>query len=149
MILIDASEPLWRTRSEPRLETVPNQNDPAFQRVVPQNVPALEILEQAGASIARFVRTRSGTRTLAIVATPSPPAAGATITLAARTVASALYGIAEQSRRTRCDQIHQCPVGGGRRMNIQIIEHPMMCSNAAASAHWVLVCWMLDVFQIA
>ena len=97
MILLDAAEPLWRTRSEPRLETVPNQNDPAFQRVVPQNVTALEVVEQAGANIARFVRSPGGTRTLAIVAPIfTPPTAGVTITLSARRPTSALYSLTEQ-----------------------------------------------------
>jgi hypothetical protein len=60
-------------------------------------VTALEIIEQTGANIARFVRSPSGTRTLAMVApTFTPPATGATITLAARRPASALYTVAEQ-----------------------------------------------------
>jgi hypothetical protein len=97
-ILIDAAEPLWRTRSEPRLETVPNQDDPAFKRVVPQRVPALEVVEQGGSAIARFVRSPGGTRTLAFIAdTFSPPPGGAPITLAAQRHASALYNISARS----------------------------------------------------
>ena len=97
-ILIDAAEPLWRTRSEPRLETVPHQDDPAFKRVVPQRVPALEVVEQGGSAIARFVRSPGGTRTLAFIAdTFSPPPGGAPITLAAQRHASALYNISARS----------------------------------------------------
>src|SRR5205085_5394742 len=65
-ILMDAAEPLWRTRSEPILETVPGQDDPAFERVVAQQVEAMRIIEVNGATISQFVHSPGGTRTLAI-----------------------------------------------------------------------------------
>ena len=101
VIMVDAAEPLWRTRLEPRLETVTGQQnppDPAFKRVVPQTVPALEVIEQGGSAIARFVRSTSGTRTLAFVSDAFTPAAGGTVvTLAAQRPASALFGITSQT----------------------------------------------------
>jgi len=99
-ILIDAAEPLWRTRVEPRLETVPDQDDPAFQRVVLQNVPAMEVIEQSplGAHVTHFVRSPSGTRILAVMSeTFNPPAAGEDVVLAVHRLASSLYGTPEDT----------------------------------------------------
>jgi hypothetical protein len=97
-ILIDAAEPLWRTRREPVLETVPGQLDPAYQRIVPGEAVALRLVEQDSTAIARFVRSPGGTRTLALVKdTFAVPAAGATITIRAERPASSLYGLAAQA----------------------------------------------------
>ena len=96
IILIDAAEPLWRMRLEPRLQTVPDQDDPAFQRIVPTPLAALEIIEQAGSNITRFVRSTGGTRTLAVISDSfNPPAGGGVITLALHRAHSELYGISE------------------------------------------------------
>lgn len=97
-ILVDAAEPLWRTRQEPKLEQVPNQDDPAYERVVPQDLPALEMVEQGASRVARFVHSPSGTRTLAIVSDSFSPAPGSdTITLALHRPASILNQITEVS----------------------------------------------------
>jgi large repetitive protein len=92
-ILIDAAEPLWRTRVEPRLGTVPDQDDPAFQRVVLTPVAALEVFQQSGPHLARMVRSPSGTRTLCLFPDGFQPQPGDTITLALHRPESALYGI--------------------------------------------------------
>ena len=96
-ILVDAAEPLWRKRDEPRLETVPGQSDPAYKRVVPGQAPGLEMIEQGTSGIARFVHSPSGTRTLAIVKDTYTPGAGASIRLAVRRPASTLYGLSAAS----------------------------------------------------
>jgi hypothetical protein len=92
-ILVDAAEPLWRTRQEPRLETVPGQTDPAYKRVVPGEATALRMTEQGSAGIARFVRSPSGTRTLAIVKDSFVLGSGATIRLALEQPSSTLYAL--------------------------------------------------------
>jgi hypothetical protein len=95
-ILIDAAEPLWRTRSEPRLETVPGQDDPAFQRIVAQKVEAMRIIEEGGATISKFVRSPGGTRTLAIFSDSfTPQGNGTTIKLIVQRLKSDLFGIPE------------------------------------------------------
>jgi hypothetical protein len=96
-ILLDAAEPLWRTRQEPRLETVPDQIDPAYKRIVPATVDALRLVEQGSPKVARYVRSPGGTRTLAILDDAAVGAAEATIALAAERSASALYGLAAQT----------------------------------------------------
>jgi hypothetical protein len=99
-ILIDAQEPLWRTRQEPKLETVPGQSDPAFQHIVPQTVPALEIVETGTSFVERFVCSPGGTRTLVILSSAlQPPPDGVELTLSLRRPASALYGLAEETTR--------------------------------------------------
>lgn len=67
VIMIDAAEPLWRTRIEPELEVVPGQDDDAFKHIVARTTDAMELIEQGTSHIARFVRSTSGTRTLAFV----------------------------------------------------------------------------------
>jgi hypothetical protein len=97
-ILIDAAEPLWRFRQEPKLETVPGQLDPAYQRIVPGQAVALRLVEQGSAAIERWVRSPGGTRTLAIVKnTFTVPAAGTTVTVQAERPASQLYGLPAQA----------------------------------------------------
>jgi hypothetical protein len=100
-ILIDAAEPLWRTRHEPRLEVVPGQGDKAFLRIVDQVVPAMEIVEVGGPTVARIVRSPGGTRTLLLFAdgfTPAPN--GTTVQLAAHRLGSQLYQTAELALHT-------------------------------------------------
>jgi hypothetical protein len=92
-ILVDAAEPLWRTRQEPKLEVVPGQSDPAYQRIVPGEAPSLELIEQGTSGIERFVHSPSGTRTLAIVKNSFTPGGNASIRLAVRRPASTLYGL--------------------------------------------------------
>jgi len=96
-ILIDAAEPLWRSRQEPALETVPGQLDPAYQRIAPTTVPALRLAETGSSAIARFVRSPGGTRTLALIRDTFVPSGTAAITIRAERTASALHGIAAAS----------------------------------------------------
>jgi hypothetical protein len=97
-ILIDAAEPLWRFRQEPKLETVPGQLDPAYQRIVPAQAVALRLSEQGSTAIQRWVRSPGGTRTLALVKdTFAVPAAGTTVTIRAERPASTLYGLGAQA----------------------------------------------------
>jgi hypothetical protein len=98
-ILLDAAEPLWRLRDEPRLETVPGQSDPAYKRIVPGRAPGMEVVEDGTSGIARFIRSPSGTRTLAIVKDTFTPGTGGPIRLTVRRTASALYGLAASSVR--------------------------------------------------
>jgi hypothetical protein len=96
-ILIDAAEPLWRTRLEPRLETVPDQLDPAYQRIVPATVDALRLVEQGSAAITRFVRSTGGARTLAILADAAVGSAETPVTIVAEQPASSLYALLAKS----------------------------------------------------
>jgi hypothetical protein len=77
-LLIDCTEPLWRTRQEPTLVPV-DPTDPSFVIVQITAVTALEVTESNGNSIAGFVYSPSGTRTVAFFNSSfSPPAGGAT-----------------------------------------------------------------------
>jgi hypothetical protein len=99
IIMLDTPEPLWRTRSEPTVETVPDQDDPAYKRVVPKEVTALEVLEIGSSAIERYVHGPGGTRTLAFIKnTFTPPSGGTPVTLVAHRRASALYGISSLSQ---------------------------------------------------
>ena len=98
LIMIDAAEPLWRSQSEPVLEVVRDADgsviDPAFMRAVPGTRTSLELRERAGTHIARFVRSTSGTRTLAFLSnTFSPPVTGSVVTIELHRPASLLYQI--------------------------------------------------------
>ena len=72
--------------------------DPAFKRIVPGTEDALRLAEQGGSHIQQFVRSPSGTRTLALI-DPSfdTSAGGARITVVADRPASALYSISATS----------------------------------------------------
>jgi len=94
VILIDAAEPIWRTRQEPALETVPEGGDPSFQRVVPQQVPSMEITETGSAFVAKYVRSISGTRTLVFLSNTMP--AGATVRLQLHRLRSELYQLMDE-----------------------------------------------------
>jgi hypothetical protein len=90
-ILIDAGEPLWRTRSEPRLEPVPEQDDPAYERIVTASVTALEVVETSGVrTVDWFVRSPGGTRTLVLL---RPITAARTLRLALHRPASSLFAL--------------------------------------------------------
>ena len=99
-VLLDASEPLWRSRDMPKQEVVPNADpdlpplDPAFQRIVPGEELSLK-LEAAG-PVAGFVRSPAGTRTVVFLADTTWPTGGATVLIEAVRTASTLYAIAEQ-----------------------------------------------------
>ncbi|HEV2757651.1 MAG TPA: DUF6603 domain-containing protein [Actinomycetota bacterium] len=99
-ILIDSVEPLWRTRYAPVMETVPDQSDPAYKRIVPGTEVALRLIEAAGGGpyVDRFVRSPSGTRTLVLLSPAFTPAASAsTVTISAERTASALFATVPSS----------------------------------------------------
>ncbi|MFC8350045.1 hypothetical protein [Streptomyces sp. NPDC057280] len=96
-ILIDAAEPLWRTRQEPRLETVPDQLDPAYKRVVPTEVDALRLVEQGSAAVASFVHSPGGARTLAVLADAAVGTSDTLVSIAAERPASTLFGLAQRT----------------------------------------------------
>lgn len=101
-ILIDSPESLWRSRYQPKLEPVPDKNnqiiDPAFQRLVPAEAVAMEILEQSGSSVDRYVHSPSGTRTLVLLRDTVPfDTTNVSIALALHRPASSLYGLAEEN----------------------------------------------------
>ncbi len=105
-ILVDAIEPLWRTRQEPVLETVPRAEtlvgdfDPAYKRIVPATVPALRLVESGTSEVARFVRSPGGTRTLALLKDPGAAtltAGDRTLTIVAERTPSVLYGLSLQT----------------------------------------------------
>jgi hypothetical protein len=96
-LLIDCTEPLWRTRSEPTFQN-PIPEDPSFKIVTIAPATSLEIVEQGGTSIAACFVSPGGTRTVAMFAPGfSPPPGGATITLALHRPASAIYAAAEET----------------------------------------------------
>jgi hypothetical protein len=102
-ILIDAIEPLWRERYAPRVEVVPGQAapvDPAFKRIEPGTEEALRLMEYDGNHVLQFVRSPSGTRSLAII-DPSfdISGGGASIKIVAMRPASTLYSITQTSAR--------------------------------------------------
>jgi hypothetical protein len=68
-LLVDAAEPVWRSRVAATYETVPGQGDPAFQRAVLASEPAMRVLDASSGLPAalRLVRSTAGTRTLAIL----------------------------------------------------------------------------------
>jgi hypothetical protein len=90
-IMIDSPEPLWRTRAEPRLEQVPDQSDPAYQRVVPQDVSILEIVELGSNRVSHYVRSPSGTRTIVFIKPHSGNSDPAPIELSLHRPASSLF----------------------------------------------------------
>jgi hypothetical protein len=96
-ILIDAAEPIWRTRQQAEVQVVEDQTDDQYRTVVPAQVTALEMKEQPeGDHITGFVRSPSGTRTLAMLSESfSLPA---TVTLALHRSEGPLYGIDEETQ---------------------------------------------------
>ena len=94
-ILLDADEPLWRFRDAPVQETVPNQPDPAYERIIPGREPSLRLT--ATGPVAGFVRSPSGTRTLVLLNDAAWPVNGATVTITADRPASTLYAFAGET----------------------------------------------------
>ncbi len=95
-LLLDCTEPLWRTRQEPSLVPV-DPSDPSFNIVEITPATALEVVETGGASIGGYLHSTAGTRTIAFF-TPgfAPPAAGRTVTLALRRPPSQAFGFTEK-----------------------------------------------------
>jgi hypothetical protein len=95
VLLVDAAEPLWRDRSEPRLEVVPGQDDPAYMQVLPSRVTALEIVDASVTPVVDFfVRSPAGTRTFVVL---RPIASAVTLRLELHRPASTLFAIAEET----------------------------------------------------
>ena len=95
-ILLDSTEPLWRTRPEPTFAN-PISSDASFKVVTISDVSSLNVVEQAGSSIGGFVRTPGGARTVAIFNSSfAPPTSGTIVTLALHRPASTVYGNAVQ-----------------------------------------------------
>ncbi|HEX5191935.1 MAG TPA: hypothetical protein VFW09_03970 [Solirubrobacteraceae bacterium] len=94
-LLLDCTEPLWRTRQEPALVPV-DPADPSFTIVQITPTPALQVVETGGSSIAGYLYSTSGTRTIAfLVPGFAPPPAGTTVTLALHRPASTAFGLAD------------------------------------------------------
>ena len=95
-ILIDCTEPLWRTRPEPTFQN-PIATDPSFQIVAIGAPTSLEVIEQGGPNIGGYLVSPGGTRTIAVFnAGFSPPAGGTTVTLALHRPVSSVYGNADE-----------------------------------------------------
>jgi hypothetical protein len=100
-ILIDAIEPLWRSRSVPGF-TTPIPTDPSFKIVTIQTETSVEVREAPGTSgntsIGSFIVSPGGARTVAMFkAGFSPPAAGTPVTLQLHRPLSSTYGNPDQA----------------------------------------------------
>jgi hypothetical protein len=100
-ILLDAIEPLWRSRSEPGF-TMPIASDPSFQIVTIQAVTALEIVEgaasPASAAIGSFIVSPGATRVVAMFKTGLTfPPDGTMVTLDLHRPASVYYNLGDES----------------------------------------------------
>ena len=93
-LMIDCTEPLWRTRQEPKLVPA-NSNDPSFTIVKISSVTALEVQETGGNAVAHFVYSTSGTRTIAILASGSSGAQSVTLQL--HRPASQVFGLSDSA----------------------------------------------------
>jgi hypothetical protein len=97
-ILIDSTEPLWRTRKEPSF-TNPIPSDPSFKIVTVDSKPAMEVTEQGGPSFSGYVTSPGGTRTVAVFKPGfAPPAAGTDVQVALHRFASANYNTPDEVR---------------------------------------------------
>jgi large repetitive protein len=91
-VLIDCTEPLWRTRPEPTFQN-PIATDPSFKIVTIGPGTSLEVAEQGGSNIGTYLVSPSGTRTVAVFgASFAPPPGGTTVSLALHRPASPIYG---------------------------------------------------------
>ena len=94
-ILMDCTEPLWRTRQEPSLVPA-DPSDPSFTIVQITPASALEVIETGGSSIQGFAYSPSGTRTVALFAPNfSPPPGGTTVTLELHRPASTAFSLVD------------------------------------------------------
>ena len=92
-VLIDCTEPLWRWRQEPSLVPV-DPSDPSFNIVKITPTAALEVIESGGTSVAGYLYSPSGTRTLVFFDTGfSPPPGGSTVTLQLHRPASTAFSL--------------------------------------------------------
>jgi len=98
-LMIDAPEPLWRTRAAHRTEAVPQPStnaaasDPAFRRLVTAREDSLILQEKSPVGrVAGYVRSPAGTRTIILL---NASAAGSKVELELHRPASTLFRIAE------------------------------------------------------
>jgi hypothetical protein len=67
-LLIDAPEPLWRSRREPQAVSVASSEGGTIERWVLSDTRLyLELAESGTSAVQRFVRSPSGTRTLVML----------------------------------------------------------------------------------
>jgi hypothetical protein len=98
-ILLDCTEPLWRTRAEPSFQQ-PDPKDPSFKMLTISPAIALEVRETLGSTIGGFIVSPSGTRTVALFANGfAPSAQGTAVTLALHRPQSACYSLMEETER--------------------------------------------------
>lgn len=98
-LLLDCTEPLWRTRQEPKLIPV-DPSDPSFTTVQITPTPALQVAETDGANVAGYLFSTSGTRTIAfLVPGFAPPPEGTTVTLALHRPMSTAFGLADATAK--------------------------------------------------
>lgn len=96
-ILIDCTEPLWRTRPEPTFQN-PIATDPSFKIVTIGASTSLEVTEEGGSNIGVYLVSPGGTRTVAVFKPGfSPPPGGTTVTLALHRPSSPVYGNADEA----------------------------------------------------
>jgi hypothetical protein len=96
-VLIDCTEPLWRTRPEPTFQN-PIATDPNFMIVTIGARPSLEVTEEGAPNIGVYLVSPGGTRTVAVFkAGFSPPSGGTTVTLSLHRPTSSVYGNADQT----------------------------------------------------
>jgi hypothetical protein len=100
-IMLDAIEPLWRSRSEPSF-TTPVASDPSFKIATIEPVPSLEVVEGIGSPalpcIGGFVVSPGAARTVALFKTGlTIPPAGTLLTLDLHRRASNFYGTVDET----------------------------------------------------
>jgi hypothetical protein len=101
-ILIDAAEPLWRSRTESQRKEVHNAFDevidPSFVIYDNQPVPSMILRGKPGETTVRyFIKTQGGTRSVALLTNTALPASGVYCTIQAVQTASTLYALAEKT----------------------------------------------------
>ncbi|MDB5203707.1 MAG: hypothetical protein JWQ27_3116 [Ferruginibacter sp.] len=101
-LLIDASEPLWRSRMEsvkkPVLNEQMNEIDPAFKIYENTLVDAMVLRKKSGqAIIKQFIRSTAGTKTLILFNSISWPESGTTFTVMIEQTASSFYALPVKS----------------------------------------------------
>jgi hypothetical protein len=95
-ILIDSTEPLWRTRQEPQFAN-PIPSDPSFKIVTVTPTASMEVTEQGGPSFSGYVTSPGATRTIAVFKPGfAPPSTGTNVKIALHRAASANYNTPDE-----------------------------------------------------
>jgi hypothetical protein len=97
-LLIEASEPMWRFRTESQTKPVLNEQlqeiDPNFKIYEDQPKAAMILKAKSGQNIIRqFIRNSSGMKTIALFNTISWPESGKTVTVEIEQTASTFYNL--------------------------------------------------------